>query len=274
MEAAASGGRNGAMPMTIRDGRAHSILVLGYHAVSETWPAALAVTPSQLRRQLEWVLERGYRGSAFHDAVTARPEHPTLVVTFDDAYASVLELAFPILSSLDLPATVFAVTDFADQDRPLDWPGIDHWRGGRHEPELRGLGWGELAELADNGWEIGSHTCTHPRLTRVSDEELARELRESREACERALGRPCRSLAYPYGDFDARVTSAAEEAGYAAAAIEGLARPRDLAWPRVGVYRENSMRLFRLKISPRVGRLRTAFGRAERERSRLSGAIR
>jgi peptidoglycan/xylan/chitin deacetylase (PgdA/CDA1 family) len=165
MEAVASRGRNGAMPMTIRDGRTHSILVLGYHAVSETWPAALAVTPSQLRRQLEWVLERGYGGSTFHDAVKSRPARPTVVVTFDDAYASVLELAFPILSSLNLPATVFAVTDFAGQDRPLEWPGIDQWRGGRHEPELRGLRWSELAELADNGWEIGSHTCTHPRLT-------------------------------------------------------------------------------------------------------------
>jgi peptidoglycan/xylan/chitin deacetylase (PgdA/CDA1 family) len=258
------------MPMTIRDSRAHSILVLGYHAVSETWPAALAVTPSQLRRQLEWVLERGYRASTFHDAVTSKRGGPTLVVTFDDAYASVLELAFPILSSLHLPATVFAVTDFAEQGRPLEWPGIDHWRGGPHEPELRGLGWGELAELAASGWEIGSHTRTHLRLTRLSDEELARELRESREACERAIGRPCRSLAYPYGDFDARVTAAAEEAGYAAAAIEGLARPRALAWPRVGVYRKNSMRQFRLKVSPTLGRIRTALGPAERQRSRLS----
>jgi peptidoglycan/xylan/chitin deacetylase (PgdA/CDA1 family) len=259
--------------MTIRDGRSRSILVLGYHAVSETWPAALAVTPSELRRQLEWVLARGYRGSTFHEAVTSKPARATLVVTFDDAYASVLEVAFPILSSLELPATVFVVTDFADGGLPLAWPGIDHWRGGAHERELRGLGWDELRQLADNGWEIGSHTRTHRRLTQLGDSELARELRDSREACEQALVRPCRSLAYPYGDFDARVLAAARAAGYSAAAIEGLARPRELAWPRVGVYRKNSMRQFRLKTSPTVGRLRTAFGPAERERSRLSGAI-
>jgi peptidoglycan/xylan/chitin deacetylase (PgdA/CDA1 family) len=260
--------------MTTENGNANSILVLGYHAVSETWPAALAVTPSQLRGQLEWLLERGYQGSTFHEAVASKPTQRTLVITFDDAYHSVVDLAYPILSSLDLPATVFVVTDFADAERPLEWPGIDHWGGGSHEPELRALGWHELKQLADDGWEIGSHTRTHPRLTQLSDEGLARELGESREACERALGRPCLSLAYPYGDFDGRVAAAAADAGYRAAVIEGLARAKNLAWPRVGVYRGNSMRQFRLKVSPALGRLRTAFGRAERERSRVSSAIR
>jgi peptidoglycan/xylan/chitin deacetylase (PgdA/CDA1 family) len=248
------------------------LLVLGYHAVSESWPAPLAVTPNQLRRQLEWLVDRGYQGTTFHAAVTSEPRPRTFALTFDDAYRSVLDLAYPILSSLGVPATVFVVTDFADEGRPLEWPGIDHWRGGPHELELRGLNWEELEQLADSGWEIGSHTRTHPRLTGLSDQELARELEESRVRCEKVLQRPCRSLAYPYGDFDGRVARAAETAGYAAAAIEGLARPRPLAWPRVGVYRENSMRLFRLKVSPAVGLLRTRFGRAERQRSRLVGA--
>ena len=254
-------------------GRNHSsVLVLGYHAVSETWPSPLAVRPDRLKQQLEWLVDHGYRGTTFHEAITSEPRPQTFALTFDDAYRSVLELAYPILSSLGLPATVFAVTDFAKTGRPLEWPGIDHWRGGPHEHELRGLGWQELEQLAEAGWEVGSHTLTHPRLTTLPDEALARELQESRAACEQALRRPCRSLAYPYGDFDARVAQAAEEAGYTTAAIEGLARPRPLAWPRTGIYRENSMRLFRLKVSPTLGRLRTRFGRAERERSRLTGA--
>ena len=253
-----------ATSMTMRDGRGDSILVLAYHAVSETWPAALAVTPAQLRTQLEWLLERGYRASTLHDAVTSKPAGSTLVVTFDDAYRSVLERAYPILSSLGVPGTVFVATDFADRERLLEWPGIDQWRGGRYEAELRGLRWTELGELADNGWEIGSHTCTHPRLTELPDKELSRELRDSRAACEQALGRPCYSLAYPYGDVDARVTAAAAAAGYAVAAIDDPGRPTTFAWPRVGVYRGNSMRVFRLKVSPTVGRLRTLFAPAAR----------
>jgi peptidoglycan/xylan/chitin deacetylase (PgdA/CDA1 family) len=249
--------------------RAARTLVLGYHAVSETWPAALSVTPDQLRRQVEWLLERSYEGARFHDVATSRASGRVFAITFDDAYRSVLELAWPILSDLGVPATVFAVTDFAADGRPLAWPGIDHWQCGPHAHELRGLVWDELAGLTDGGWEVGSHTRTHPRLTQLDDDDLDRELRESRQACEDALGRPCRSLAYPYGDVDPRVIGAAARAGYTAAAIEGLARARPLAWPRVGVYHRNSMRLFRLKASPTLGGLRTAFGRAERQRSRL-----
>jgi peptidoglycan/xylan/chitin deacetylase (PgdA/CDA1 family) len=236
-------------------------LVLCYHAVSETWPADLAVTPAQLRRQLEWLVRRGYRGVTFSEAVVSARPGRKLVVTFDDAYLSVLERAYPILSSLDLPATVFAVTDFGDGERPLEWPGIDHWLGGPHAAELRGLTWAQLGQLAAAGWEIGSHTQSHPRLTRLGDDALACELRESREACERALGRPCRSLAYPFGDFDGRVAEAAARAGYAAAAIEALQPAAPLTWPRVGIYRGNSMRRFRVKVSPTVRRLRTASPR-------------
>src|SRR5688572_14000053 len=91
-----------------------NVLVLGYHAVSRTWPAPLAVTPDALRQQLELLVRAGYRGATFHDAVTSPPEAKTLVVTFDDAYASVAELARPVLEALGLPGTVFVVTDFAD----------------------------------------------------------------------------------------------------------------------------------------------------------------
>jgi peptidoglycan/xylan/chitin deacetylase (PgdA/CDA1 family) len=232
-------------------------LVLCYHAVSDTWPADLAVTRAQLRRQLQWLVRRGYRGVTFSDALASTDAERKLVVTFDDAYLSVLEHAYPVLSSLDLMATVFAVTDYADTGRLLDWPGIGHWRGGPHEHELRGMTWDQLRGLADRGWEVGSHTRTHPRLTQVGDDELASELRDSRAACERALGRPCQSLAYPFGDFDARVAAAAGRAGYAVAAIEDLAPPEPLTWPRVGIYRGNSMRRFRLKVSPVVRRLRS-----------------
>ena len=234
-------------------------LVLCYHAISESWPAALSIRPDQLRRQLEWLLARGYRGMTFHDAVTSAPRARTFAVTFDDAFRSVLDLAYPILKSLGLVGTVFVVTDFATSARPLEWSGIEHWKRGRYDDELRGLSWSDLDRLAHAGWEIGSHTCTHPRLTRLFDEDLSRELQDSRAACEKALGRPCMSLAYPYGDFDARVAAAAKRAGYSAAAIEDLRRPAPLTWPRVGVYRGNSMRRFKLKVSPTIRRLRTAF---------------
>jgi hypothetical protein len=56
-----------------------------------------------------------------------------------------------------------------------------------------------------------------------------------------------------------RVVRAAAEAGYKAAAIETLGRQDPLTWPRVGVYRADSLGRFRLKVSPAMRRLRTAL---------------
>jgi peptidoglycan/xylan/chitin deacetylase (PgdA/CDA1 family) len=238
------------------------VLVLCYHAVSDDWPADLAVTSTSFRQQLELVLERGYRSAIFSDALTA-VESPTVVITFDDAYRSVLEIARPLLASLGAVATVFAVTDFATSQRRLMWPGIDHWAGGAFQDELVGLTWDELASLRGEGWEIGSHTVSHPRLTTLDDQALAAELRDSKRVCEEALGVPCLSLAYPYGDVDQRVARAAADAGYRAAAAlpARFHAPEPFAWPRVGLYRPDSLRRFRVKTSVTVRALRVLLGR-------------
>jgi peptidoglycan/xylan/chitin deacetylase (PgdA/CDA1 family) len=243
------------------------VLVLCYHAISPDWPAQLSVTPERLRRQLELLLRRGYQGATFHEAVTSPRRGKKLVVTFDDAFLSQYELAYPILASLGLPGTIFVVTDFADSGRTLDWPGIDHWFDGPHRPELRSLSWGQLRELVGAGWEVGSHTRTHPMLTALDEEGLVRELRESRETCETELGRPCPSLAYPYGDVDSRVAAAAAAAGYLAGAAlpARLERGRSplMMWPRLGIYRNDSLARFRVKVSPSTRRIRQTLGRGE-----------
>ncbi len=242
---------------------AGDVVVLCYHAVSDDWSDALAVTQEELRAQLQALVGRGYVGATFSDAVLAPPARKTLAVTFDDAYSSVGELAAPILADLGLPGTVYAVSEFGDGTRPLRWPGIEHWHGTRHEGELRCMSWQQLTRLAELGWEIGSHTCSHPRLTQIGDDELARELRDSRAACERALGRPCRSIAYPYGDVDARVVAAAGVAGYeCAAGLPTRAAPiTPMDWPRVGIYRRDTQRRFALKVSPLTRTARSSLGR-------------
>jgi len=68
------------------------------------------------------------------------------------------------------------------------------------------------------------------------------------------LGRPCRSIAYPYGAFDERVRAAAARAGYTAGCTTaGTLRADVLGWPRVGVDGNDGRVLFRLKTS-KLGR--------------------
>ena len=163
-----------------------------------------------------------------------------------------VERALPILRRLELPATVFVPTAFVGMEGPMDWPRVDRWLGGPHERELLPVSWDDLAQLAAEGWEIGSHTRTHKRLTGLDDDSLADELRQSKRECQEQLGRICRSLAYPYGDVDARVVQAATAAGYEAAAAlpERVHRPERMRWPRVGVWHIDTLPRFRAKASP------------------------
>ena len=183
-----------------------------------------------------------------------------MVVTFDDAHRSVLEGARPVLDELGLPGTVFVPTDYADTDRLMGWSGYDHWLGTEHEHELRCLSWPELRGLADAGWEVASHTCSHPRLTTLDDTTLERELVASRQTCEARLGRPVVSLAYPYSDEDDRVVEATRRAGYglAVTVADGYAAPLPLRWPRINVAHDDTPERLRLRVARRRGALRDA----------------
>jgi peptidoglycan/xylan/chitin deacetylase (PgdA/CDA1 family) len=249
------------------------LLVLCYHAVSPTWPAALSVTPEALDAQLGGLARRGYRGARFTDAVTAPPRGKTVVVTFDDNYRSVLELAKPILDRHGFPGTLYVPTNWVGAEKPMAWPGIDRWLGTEHEPELHALGWDELRYLEAAGWEIGSHTRSHPHLAEVADDAtLADELAGSKAVVEERLGVPCTSIAYPYGNFDPRVEAATAAAGYRAAGTipRRLPDPRPLAWPRAPIFHEDDLLRARVKFSPLARRLRASKAMEPLERARIA----
>ena len=142
------------------------VLALCYHAVSGNWPAGFSVPAEQIERQVAGLLDRGYVRATFREAVVAPPADRTLSVTFDDAYRSVYDNARPVLESLGVPATVFVPTALVGSERPMAWPGTDRWLGSPYEDELIPMSWNELGELTELGWELGSHTRTHPRLPR------------------------------------------------------------------------------------------------------------
>jgi peptidoglycan/xylan/chitin deacetylase (PgdA/CDA1 family) len=238
-------------------------LILCYHALSPAWPADLSVRPDLFRRQLEVLARDGYTGVTFSAAVRRQARRKEVAVTFDDAFASVVTHARPVLDELGWPATVFAVTDYAPTGAPVFWQGVDQWADGPHDPERTTIDWDGLRGLRDAGWEVGSHTATHPHLTQIADDEVERELVQSRAAIEAALDQPCTSIAYPYGDVNPRVIDAAHAAGYSA----GAALPARwgqigaLEWPRVGVYHPDDLKRFRLKTSQWTRRARFLLGR-------------
>jgi peptidoglycan/xylan/chitin deacetylase (PgdA/CDA1 family) len=121
-----------------------------------------------------------------------------VAITFDDAFVNFRDLAAPRLLAHGIPVTVFVATDHAGR--------TNAWRGTAQAgvPVLPILDWPALARLQRTGVAVGSHSRTHPDLTRLSGAQLEHELRGSAEIIETETGTRPTSFAYPYGQFDSR----------------------------------------------------------------------
>jgi peptidoglycan/xylan/chitin deacetylase (PgdA/CDA1 family) len=159
-----------------------------------------------------------------------------VVASFDDAFRSSASV-FPELERLGVPIEIFVCTRYARDGASLAIPEL----AGDDPAELATMNWDELAGHADRGVLIGSHSVSHPHLVELNDDELRRELNESKAEIEDRLGRVCSDLAYPYGEHDERVRLAARGAMYERA--YALRRPQGgrYAVPRLDLYRRHTV---------------------------------
>ncbi|HEY4397384.1 MAG TPA: polysaccharide deacetylase family protein [Acidimicrobiia bacterium] len=185
--------------------------VLTYHDVTDD-PAKPTeqVTPAALQAQLTTALHWGLRFVPLPDlserVLRGEPVDGLAAITFDDALVGVHRNAMGVLAELDLPATVFVVTDRLGTEEPVWYPGSD-----------RVMTIDELREVAAAGVDVQSHTRTHADLPSIRGAALDEELAGSRAALGDLLGREVEYLAYPFGHYDSHVRTAARDAGYRAA---------------------------------------------------------
>lgn len=186
-------------------------VVLLYHRIGlpriTSLVAGQYVAPALFRSQQASLIADGWQCVSLQQAAFGKNEDRNrFVLTFDDAYCSVYEHAYPALLKLGLTATIYVVAEQIG--------GCNQWdyrKGDCREPLMT---LDQIREMADHGFEIGSHTLSHPRLTSLDDKQLNRELKDSKQRLEDMLGRAVPSLSYPYGDHDQRVIAAARAAGY------------------------------------------------------------
>ena len=181
--------------------------ILMYHLINVSPPGTpamerrLTVHPDDFARQMRWLKQHGYRTitqlELFEALFRGRRLGPKpILITFDDGYRDLYVNASPVLARLGMRATAYIVTSRLKNGYPLF------------------LSWRLVRQLPSRGIEIASHTASHVDLTSLSDREAFRELVESRLAIERRLRHPVQWLAYPFGDYDARIERLVRRAGY------------------------------------------------------------
>ena len=151
-------------------------------------------------------------------------------LSFDDAHLDNYTTVYPLLKSLQLPATFFVPSGLL----------------GRSNGMTRSM----VREVAESGITIGSHSITHRRLTTLSRQEVETELRDSKAALEDLTGMECREFAYPYGLHDQTTMAIAESTGYACAFGASLRESPQtcFALPRTTIPNTNSQWSYRMTL--------------------------
>ena len=151
-------------------------------------------TPISLRQYYQYV--------TCTDGSVTLPDNP-IIVTFDDGYLSNYEIAYPILKELEIPATIFVVTDTVGA------------MAGDGKVNYSHFTWEQAKEMERSGLiEIQSHTASHVELASLPQEQLVLQLRKSKYMIEKNLGHPCDMIAFPYGSYTESVVNASKAAGY------------------------------------------------------------
>jgi peptidoglycan/xylan/chitin deacetylase (PgdA/CDA1 family) len=159
--------------------------ILCYHSVGQSASGVNDVKPDQFRRQIELALRSGFRFVPPARIAETGGDPKDLAITFDDAWASVLSEASPILREYNIPWLLFVVTSWSDHKSNWARESI--------------LSWPELDRLAADGAQIGSHSVTHPDFSLIERGQMIDELSGSRETIRQRLGFAPTAFAIPYG---------------------------------------------------------------------------
>ncbi|NLD61351.1 polysaccharide deacetylase family protein [Candidatus Sumerlaeota bacterium] len=193
------------------------IPVLLYHRI-DTPPAgkpphAVFIEPYRFENHLRWLKRLGWQGLYLSDLVDCldngtHPDKRSVAICFDDGHRDNLTNALPILKKYQFPATVFVVAGKIGEALHFDYTPPEG------DPVLSP---DEIREMSENGISIQSHGMTHARLVELTDAEVFREMKDSKEILESIINKKVDLFAYPYGNARPSFELLAKRAGYRAA---------------------------------------------------------
>jgi peptidoglycan/xylan/chitin deacetylase (PgdA/CDA1 family) len=227
------------------------IPILMYHKVDAISYSNYWVSDKLFTRQMAALKAYGYQTITLTDFLDYRagkatlPEHP-IIITFDDGYQDFYTHAVPILKSKGLIATIFLPTGkigTSEEDRQ-----DNSWDSKEAAYPTKLLIWDEVRDFIKDGFQVGSHTVTHPDLSSIPDSQIKQELDQSRSDFRDKLGLQVDVFSYPGGSgADSQIVhSDLQEAGYRAAVttssgIANTATSDIYSLPRLMITEHNSV---------------------------------
>jgi peptidoglycan/xylan/chitin deacetylase (PgdA/CDA1 family) len=169
--------------------------ILTYHSVDAS-RSVISIDPLTFRRHVAWLASGRVRVVPLAELPALPDDVDAVALTFDDGFRNFGEVAAPVLRDHGLTATVFVVSSAVGT--------TNAWRGTGDAgiPVLPLLDWHALGRLLEQGFDVGAHTRTHPRLTTLGPAAMEDEIAGSRADIAEWLGRVPATFAYPYGSFD------------------------------------------------------------------------
>lgn len=205
------------------------ITVLAYHRVDNSEDDVNAVSIEMFDKQMAY-LKENYRVITVAELLNIMEKRGNrgraVLITFDDGYKDNFTNAVPILKKYGLPAVFFISSGIVGTDRFFEH---DHKRLRYGVPVLS---WEDVQEMARDGFEIGSHTVNHMRLSSCADNIVIREIRDSKMDIEKRIGNKVESFSFPFGraeDFPSFAGQVVRKTGYRLnfSAYGGLNKPTD-----------------------------------------------
>lgn len=174
-------------------------VILYYHAV---YPEEKEAFTLQIDDLLRWT-----KPIAINEIGSLKQGERYCSVTFDDGFTCVREYALPVLSNLNIPATLFVPSACLGQQPPwLDEKHIDRKNVVMTEEQLKSLD----KKLVT----IGSHGRTHQNLLKIGADEARKEIIQSKKELEDILNMSIETISFPHGDFNQTHIEMAIQAGY------------------------------------------------------------
>ena len=209
-----------------------------YHGTPPGRPSSeYSIKTDRFIEHLKYLKKNGWHTILFRDLVSGTPFPPkTVVLTFDDGYASNYDGAFLPILDYGMKATWFITTgcigDYAN------------WEG-EHQRETRMLDSDQLKKMAQSGMEIASHTCSHPDLSAIDYDRQLEEMKSSKLQLETLLQNNVVSFAYPFGKYSDKSIEAAESAGYHIACTTNSGSLQSdtniMLVPRITIFRKDTV---------------------------------